>query len=142
MGVSASVVKEPSTTQGPPVYCAKHNTTEKRTKTTPRNVACASCQTSAQTNYKEFTLGHGCSHVEQRCICCGESVATQGLATQNIGNPVKTLQNSPTNSAWPLFANLGNPVKALQDAGNQFFASSQNPQSSPNPFASQNVMAS
>merc|ERR1712061_692073 len=126
--------------------CAKHNTTEKHTKTKPRNVACASCQTSAQTNYKEFTLCHGCSHAEQRCICCGDSVATQGIATQNIGNPVKTLQNSPTNSAWPLFANLGHPVNALQNAGNDIFAfpdpmAPPSQHSSANPFASQNVMA-
>merc|ERR1712050_652711 len=80
-------------------------------------------------------------NVEQRCICCGESVVAQGIAAQNIGNPVKNLQNSPTNSAWPLFANIGNPVKALQNAGNQFFTS-QSPKSSANLFASQNVMAS
>merc|ERR1712039_631383 len=38
MGVSASVVKEPSTTQGPPVYCAKHNRKAHQNNTTERGL--------------------------------------------------------------------------------------------------------
>lgn len=62
-------------THGCPLYCANHNSSEKRKKTKPRNLACTLCKSSIQTNYVDFQICPACSEAEQLCMCCGKPAA-------------------------------------------------------------------
>merc|ERR1711988_1149689 len=70
-----------------PVYCSKHNATEKRKKIESRKVACPRCNEVIHTNYAEFSLCHGCSRRENRCLCCGECVAGEQPKAQGQCSP-------------------------------------------------------
>jgi hypothetical protein len=101
--------------QGQPNYCQKHDHTEKRKKTQPRNVECRSCNTSIQTNYVDFMLCAPCSQAEQRCLCCGTSTAMQSaqapLAVPGLYNPCGGIGG---------FSNLGcPPMQSLQSTPKQ-----------------------
>jgi hypothetical protein len=64
-----------------PAYCPNHDTSAKREKTQPRNVACTSCNVTIQTNYVDFKLCAPCSQAEQRCLCCGAGITTPSAQT-------------------------------------------------------------
>jgi hypothetical protein len=103
--VDGSAFKEAPALQVQPVFCANHDRSEKRTKVITRSVTCSSCHSKAQTNYSEFALCHECSHAQQRCLCCGESI-------------------------WPLFSN----VQGLQAFHSQAKAiGTHNPLAAPTP---------
>merc|ERR1712107_272689 len=112
--------------QGTPAYCANHSQSEQRKKTQPRNVQCASCNVTIQTNYVDFTLCANCSQAEQRCVCCGGSTKVQ--STQPVGFPqLQSLQMLPNQVMSRLPSQC-----AFQPA----------PMAAHNAFASQNVFAS
>jgi hypothetical protein len=93
-------------THGTPVYCCNHDTSDKRKKTKPRELACTSCGESIQTNYLEFSLCPSCSNAKQRCMCCGHSThakdAFQGI---NLNATLKNLEvTSPyTKQGQPVY---------------------------------------
>jgi hypothetical protein len=61
---------------GSPMYCANHNSSDKRKKTQPRKVVCTSCGGTIQTNYVDVAVCPDCSRKEQRCMCCGAAAET------------------------------------------------------------------
>jgi hypothetical protein len=80
-------------THGSPVYCAIHNSSDKRKKTKPRDMPCTSCGVVIQTNYVDFAVCPGCSERENRCMCCGKSAdsgkqAPSSKPPSQQGNPL------------------------------------------------------
>jgi len=68
-----------------PIFCSKHDATEKRKKIAPRNATCSRCKEVVQTNYAEFSICHTCSRHENRCLCCGETVGAPQQQHQDLG---------------------------------------------------------
>jgi len=129
-----------------PTFCRNHNQTENREKTKPRNVECASCKVTIQTNYVDFTLCAPCSQAELRCVCCGSSTTMPSAAqlpstAAGIGFPNLGL---PQFQGWPMFSNqpMNNQIFASQNPLASQCAMAHNPMASQNPLASQNVFAS
>jgi len=58
---------------GPPKYCFRHCTSDKRPKVESRIQECVACRTRIHTNLAEFALCAACCEKEQRCMVCGNS---------------------------------------------------------------------
>jgi hypothetical protein len=67
-----------------PVFCSKHDATEKRKKIPARDAVCTVCKEVAHTNYAEVHLCHACSRREKRCLCCGDHVGGQQQQQQQV----------------------------------------------------------
>jgi len=97
----------------PPRYCSKHGTSEQRVKIEPRMVECASCHTTVQTNYSEFTLCPACSEREQKCMLCG-------CSAPNAGNYMPAMTaNAQTPNDVPVFNAGGPPVNRQPSVSGQ-----------------------
>merc|ERR1712232_1548097 len=62
----------------PPRFCPRHNTSEKRDKTEPRERECQSCHMKLQTSYEQFTFCPACSDLQRRCMICGDVAQNAG----------------------------------------------------------------
>jgi len=168
---AGAVGKAPST-QGQPLYCCNHDASHKRKKVQPRHMACTSCNTKAETNYAEFTLCHGCSQAEHRCMCCGDYCGDGGAKPSPLvpipevaapvgGSPPPAAaapwldlfgSPPPIGSPWQLLQQMqqNQGVQAFNNQMNNLMLPSQmaapmvpqNPMASQSPMASQNVLAS
>lgn len=152
--LEASQDKAPAK-HGQPVYCARHNQSDRRKKTKPRDMECTHCGKSIQTNYVDFCLCPGCSQEQQRCMCCGDRASASAPAaarssSQNIYPPRQsrmstTSQPPPStttrpsgvagllSSAWPtgLFSSPPPQTVSSQDRYNAY--ASQKPMSAQHP---------
>lgn len=99
----------------PPRYCTMHGTSEQRVKIEPRMVECASCHTTVQTNYSEFTLCPACSEREQRCMLCGKDAP-------NAGNymPAMTATAQTTSEPAPVYNAVTRQASASQRGRDSF----------------------
>eukprot|EP00746_Dinoflagellata_sp_MGD_P013539 gnl/MRDRNA2_/MRDRNA2_129299_c0_seq1.p1 gnl/MRDRNA2_/MRDRNA2_129299_c0~~gnl/MRDRNA2_/MRDRNA2_129299_c0_seq1.p1 ORF type:complete len:579 (-),score=73.82 gnl/MRDRNA2_/MRDRNA2_129299_c0_seq1:30-1766(-) len=73
---------EPSTSQRPhvgapppPMWCTRHNSSEKRFKGETKTRSCRSCGASETNNYEDFALCQGCSAGQRRCMICADHAA-------------------------------------------------------------------
>jgi hypothetical protein len=79
-GSGGGVGQQNRLAQENPIFCSNHNQSEKRKKTQPRDVQCASCKVTIQTNYVDFTVCAPCSQSQQRCVCCGAGATMQSAS--------------------------------------------------------------
>merc|ERR1740123_2844245 len=83
---------------GPPKYCVRHSTSDKRPKVDSRIQECCSCRTRIHTNLAEFTLCSACCEKEGRCMVCGGPAADSIPPMPGMGAPPQLPDQSKASS--------------------------------------------
>lgn len=95
-------VGPPPDAVGPPpdaVWCARHDTSEKRPKGETKHRPCQACGVSVTSNYEDFALCQGCSAGKSRCmICADHAVARTSVWCANHDRSEKRPKSDTT--AW------------------------------------------